>query len=140
MPKYVKFESKSEEETKQIAAKIAREDKNRIFALSGQLGAGKTIFVQGFAKALGIEEKIISPTFVLIRQHQIHTRKVLYHIDLYRLEDIKSLESLGLGEILTNPNNIVLIEWAEKIKGFLPADTTEINIEKENQNRIITVF
>jgi len=80
MQKYI---SNSEEETKQIARKITKETKSRFFALSGELGAGKTVFAQGFAKGLGIKEKIISPTFVLIRQHQIpKTKKVLYHIDL----------------------------------------------------------
>lgn len=137
MPKYI---SKSAEETKQIAAKLAKKNKGRIFALSGELGAGKTIFVQGFAQGLGITEKIISPTFVLVRQHPIpNTKKVLYHIDLYRLEDIKDINQLGLSEIWSDPNNYVLIEWAERIKDFLPKETVKINIEKEDQNRIITV-
>ena len=138
MKKYI---SKSEQGTKQFAQRFARKTKSKIFALTGELGAGKTIFIQGFAKGLGIKDKIISPTFVLIRQHKIpNTGEVLYHIDLYRLENIKSLESLGLGEILTDPNNIVLIEWAEKARQLLPKDTIKIDISKgEGQNRIITI-
>ena len=146
MPKFV---SHSANETKQIAEKLAKvvqktllqqiqgrmaHPKSNIFALTGELGAGKTIFAQGFAKGLGIKEKIISPTFVLIRQHQIpNTQKVLFHIDLYRLENITDLKSLGLEEILSNPNNIVLIEWAEKIKDTLPENTTWVYFKTPNE-------
>lgn len=137
MPKYL---SKSDQQTKNIAAQLAKESKAHIFALTGELGAGKTVFVQGFAQGLGIKEKIISPTFVLIRQHRIpNTTKILYHIDLYRLDEVKSLEELGLGEILSDPNNIVLIEWAEKYS-LLPSSTTKINITKlEDSKRLITI-
>ena len=133
--------SNSEEETKQIARKITKETKSRFFALSGELGAGKTVFAQGFAKGLGIKEKIISPTFVLIRQHQIpKTKKVLYHIDLYRLENIESLKQLGIEEICSYSNNIILIEWADKIEKILPADTLKISIAKiENTKRLIII-
>lgn len=132
MQKYI---SNSDTQTKKIAAELAKETKNHIFALSGELGAGKTVFVQGFAKALGIKDKIISPTFVLMRQHQIpNTKKVLYHIDLYRLENITDVEQLGLEEIWSNPNNIVLIEWAEKLNR-LPKETTKISIGKAGPNK-----
>lgn len=138
MQKYV---SSSENETKKIAADLAKNSKAHIFALTGELGAGKTVFVQGFAKALGIKEKIISPTFILIRQHQIPTTmKVLYHIDLYRLENIKNLHHLGLEELWSNPGSIVIIEWAEKIKKQLPKNTTWISISiVKNNVRKITI-
>lgn len=124
MPKYI---SHSENETKQIAAGLAKNTKSNIFALIGELGTGKTTFVQGFAQGLNIKEKIISPTFVLIRQHQIpKSSKILYHIDLYRLENTKDILYLGIKEILENPRNIVFIEWAEKIKNLLPKNTIEI--------------
>ncbi len=140
-----RYESSSEQKTKKIAEDFAKHTKASVFALTGELGAGKTIFVQGFAKGLGIKDKIISPTFVLIRQHKIPqtrgaygTKKVLYHIDLYRLDDTTNFKHLGLQEIWSDPNNIVLIEWAERVKEFLPKDTVKINIVKEdNQNRII---
>src|SRR3989338_1835026 len=110
------FISSSEKETKQIAGRFARQITRGVIALSGELGAGKTTFVQGFAKGLGIKEKIISPTFVLIRQHLIpNNTKTLYHIDLYRLENKADLKQIGLEEILLDPDNIVLIEWAEKL-------------------------
>lgn len=129
--------STSAEETRKIAQKLGKEIKTGVIALTGELGAGKTTFVQGFAKGLGIKEKIISPTFVLIRQHQIpKTKKTLYHIDLYRLEDFSEL---GLKEIIDNPNNIILIEWAEKAENIFPKNTLTINIKKEGDKRIITI-
>lgn len=136
-----KYNSSSENETKKIAAEFARNSKDRIFALTGELGAGKTIFVQGFAKGLRIRDKIISPTFVLIRQHKIsNTEKVLYHIDLYRLEDSANFKEMGLDEILSDQKSVVLIEWAEKLKE-LPKNSVKINITKgSNQKRIITIF
>lgn len=136
-----KYLTKSDEETKRLAAKIAKEHKGKIFALTGELGAGKTTFVQGFAKGLGIKEKIISPTFVLIREHKIPKSKyILYHVDLYRLENIDDLRKLGLEEILSNPNNIVLIEWAEKVISILPKDTVKISLDIVNPNtRKITI-
>lgn len=134
-----KYLSNSEQETKLIAEKLAKDTKGHIFTLTGELGAGKTIFVQGFAKGLGIKEKIISPTFVLIRQHKIPgTTKVLYHIDLYRLENTTNLKELGLEEIWSNPGNYVLIEWAEKIKE-LPKNAINISIQKQGDNRLITL-
>lgn len=135
-----KYLSKSEEETTQIAGKLAKQLPYNVIGLSGELGTGKTTFIQGFAKGLGIKEKIISPTFVLIRQHKIpQTDKTLYHIDLYRLGGRDRFKDLGLEEIISNPNNLVLIEWAEKLKN-LPKDTTKILIQKiENKKRIITL-
>lgn len=133
-----KYLSNSDEETRQIAAKLAKENKGNVFALTGELGAGKTTFVQGFAQGLGIKEKIISPTFVLIREHQIpNNTKILYHIDLYRLD---KMDHLGLKEIWSDPNNIVLIEWAEKAKNILPEKITWIDFKKDANKRIITIY
>lgn len=134
-----KYLSNSEEETKAIAANIAKQHKSNIYALTGELGAGKTTFVQGFAAGLGIKDKIISPTFVLIRQHQIPGQsKILYHIDLYRLDPPSNLHHLGINEIISNQDNIVLIEWAEKYP-VLPKTAISITIKKlkTNQRMII---
>ena len=91
-----------------------------ILALSGNLGSGKTTFIQGFLRAAGIRRKITSPTFVLIKNYKIQTEnyKRVYHIDCYRIKKSKELLDLGLKEILNNPENIVLIEWPERIKKF----------------------
>ncbi|EKD90341.1 MAG: hypothetical protein ACD_31C00008G0013 [uncultured bacterium] len=124
--------STSPKQTQEFAAKIAKDSKNtgRIFALIGDLGSGKTTFAQGFARGLGIKEKIISPTFVLIKQHSIpNSKKTFYHIDLYRLEGEIDLISIGLKEIFES-GNVVLIEWADKILDMLPKDITKIIITK----------
>lgn len=132
--------STSEEETRKIALKLGGEIKTGVIALTGELGAGKTTFVQGYAKALGIKDKIISPTFVLIRQHKIpDNEKVLYHIDLYRLEGKIDIKQLGIEELF-NSNNIIIIEWAEKIEKDLPKKTIKISLKKVTENeRLITV-
>ena len=105
MKKYI---CKSEVELKKLAAKLSKEYESGVIGLYGELGAGKTTFVQGFAQGLGIEEKIISPTFVLIRQHPIpKSNKTLYHIDLYRLENNVDIESLGIKELFDDSNNLI---------------------------------
>lgn len=127
--------SHSENETRKFAKDLAKKIPSRIIALTGDLGAGKTVFVQGFAQGLKIKDKIISPTFVLIRQHKIpNSIKVLYHIDLYRLDNERHFKELGLEEIWSDPNNIILIEWAEKIKQ-LPRGAVKISIQKEGPNK-----
>jgi|SRR3989344_5733756 len=131
----MKYISYSDIETKQIAENFAKNRKSNIIALIGELGAGKTTFTQGFAKGLGIKDRIISPTFVLVRQHKIPNSKgIFYHIDLYRLENPKDLKELGITEFWSNPENIVLIEWAEKIKDLLPKNITRINFTKGPNN------
>lgn len=135
-----RYFSKSAVETKAIAAKLAKGKSLGVIALSGELGSGKTTFVQGFAKALGIKEKIISPTFVLMRRHQIPKKeKVLFHIDLYRLEEEEEFKNLGLEELLNDSNNVILIEWAERIEKYLPNKTIKIFMKKTGDNsRLIT--
>lgn len=128
--------SNSKKETEQIAENLAKSFKDGVIALKGELGAGKTIFAQGFAKGLKIKEKIISPTFVLIRQHIIpKSTNFLFHADLYRLENITDIQHLGLKDLWADSNNIVLIEWAEKIKKELPKNTTWIFLEKIDENK-----
>ncbi len=128
----------SESETKSLAKRLSRRFISGVIALTGELGAGKTTFVQGFAEGLGIKEKIISPTFVLIRQHQIpDSPKTFFHIDLYRLETIDAIKSLGLEELF---NDLVLIEWAEKGQKLLPKNSVFIKFEKlADEQRKITV-
>jgi tRNA threonylcarbamoyladenosine biosynthesis protein TsaE len=93
-----------------------------IIGLHGDLGSGKTTFIQGFAKRLGIDDKILSPTFVIMKKFRIQNSefkiqkfKNFYHIDCYRLKNEKDILELGLKEIILNPENIVAIEWPEKI-------------------------
>lgn len=131
-----KYVTSSEEETKKIAQTLSQKIKRGVIALTGELGTGKTTFVQGFAQALGIKEKIISPTFIIVRQHKIPgTKKPLYHIDLYRLDDEKQVKDLGLENLTADPKNLILIEWAEKAKGLLPKNTVWLYFEKLGQQK-----
>lgn len=132
----------SPKDTQKLAQNLAAQFKDGgIIALTGDLGAGKTTFVQGFAKGLGIKDKIISPTFVLMREHKIpNTDTVFYHLDLYRLEEPIDIVNIGLKDLIQNPENIILIEWSEKLGENLPQNATKINIEKLDQaSRRITV-
>lgn len=129
------FITHSEQETRKFAQTLAKDIDGGVVALTGDLGAGKTTFVQGFAKGLGIKDKIISPTFVLIRQHKIpNTPGTLFHADLYRLEDNPNIKELGLEGLWSDPNNLVLIEWAEKIDKYLPKRAVKISIQKTGSN------
>ena len=124
---------------KLLARTIFRERKTNnkkalVLALSGELGGGKTTFVQGFMTGAGIKKKITSPTFVLLKNY-----KLIYHIDCYRLKKAKELLDLGLREILINPKNIVLIEWPEIVKKDLPKSAIWIKFKygKKENERII---
>jgi tRNA threonylcarbamoyladenosine biosynthesis protein TsaE len=120
--------TKSSQQTKAIGQKIAQNFKGGVIALIGDLGAGKTTFTQGFAQGLGIKDKILSPTFTIIREHPLNNLGRFYHIDLYRLEREIDFKSLPLKDIFQNQNNITLIEWAEKALSLLPEDKTIIKI------------
>ncbi len=146
----MKIASFSPAETKKIAALLAEEIKktrNRttalVVGLEGNLGAGKTTFIQGFARALGIGRRLLSPTFLIIRSYKLKTTnyKLLFHVDCYRLKKPKELAVLGLGEILADPKNIAVIEWADKIKRVLPRKTFWIKLEhgKRSSERIIEI-
>jgi tRNA threonylcarbamoyladenosine biosynthesis protein TsaE len=104
-----------------------------VIALEGELGAGKTTFLQGFAKGLGIKEKILSPTFVIMRKFRIMNHELriknFFHIDCYRLNNPKELLALGFKEIILDPENIVAIEWADKIKKILPRNVVRIKFK-----------
>lgn len=95
-----------------------------VIGLEGELGGGKTTFLQGFAKGLGVKEKILSPTFVIMKKFNN-----FYHIDCYRIQKSKELLDLGFKEIISNPKNIIAVEWAEKIKEILPKDTLILSFE-----------
>jgi len=112
-----------------------------VIGLQGDLGSGKTTFIQGFAKGLGISDKILSPTFVILKRFGIVKKpfKNFYHIDCYRLKNEKDILELGLKEIILNPENIVAVEWPEKIKKVLPKKTITIkfNLVEKNKRKII---
>ncbi len=106
------FVSESSIATKNFAKNLIPKIKEKRFvALFGNLGSGKTTFVQGLAEGLRIKERIISPTFIIIRQHKLEDG-TFYHIDLYRVENSRDIEELGLNELVNNPKNIIALEWA----------------------------
>jgi tRNA threonylcarbamoyladenosine biosynthesis protein TsaE len=97
-----------------------------VYLLSGNLGAGKTCFTQGIARGLGIEEYVMSPSFVILREH--HGRLPLYHVDLYRLEDVDEAADLGLDDYLYG-KGVSVVEWAERARSVLPAEHLMVNID-----------
>lgn len=139
----LKYKTFSLSQTKKLAGFLAEEIlkqkspkiKNAaVLALTGDLGSGKTAFVQGFLRAAGIKKGIISPTFILMRKFQIPSSKMkifktAYHIDCYRIQKPNELSALGLKEVLKNPENIVLIEWAERIKKILPKNAVRLKFK-----------
>jgi len=112
-----------------------------IVALSGDLGAGKTTFVQGVAKALGLETQITSPTFVIEKIYTLEGQqfKRLIHIDAYRLKEAHELEVLGWNEIANNSENLILIEWPEKVAGLLPDGVIKIILTGVGDSREIQI-
>lgn len=125
----------SSEETEKLGEEFAKElIGGDIICLYGNLGSGKTTFVKGLAKGLGIKSRIISPTFVLIRQHRINF-KFLYHIDLYRLENGEDIKGLGLEDLFKDKNSIIVIEWAEKLGELLPENRIDIFFEILNEEK-----
>lgn len=144
----MKFISKSPVQTQKIASELAHKivksgvkNRAKVLALKGELGAGKTTFVKGFAKALGLKVKISSPTFVIMKSFQLQASsfKNLYHIDAYRLKDEKELKKLDIEEVFSKPENIVLIEWSDRVKKILPQKRILIHIDHvdENTRRIL---
>ena len=118
-----KFLTKNEKETIKLAKILANENLKTpkriktalVIGLEGNLGAGKTTFIQAFARGMGTKRRLTSPTFVLMKKYNN-----LYHLDCYRIKDSQDVLALDFKEIISNPKNIILIEWAEKIKRILP--------------------
>lgn len=133
------FTTNNSKETQKLAYDFAKTlGTGETICLYGDLGSGKTTFTQGLAEGLGIKGRIISPTFVIIRSHELKNG-MFYHVDLYRTETEKDIENLGLEEIVNDSRNITVIEWAEKLMDFLLKKRIEIEFvnEKENVRKIV---
>jgi len=129
----------SAKETILAGEKLARKLKpGDMVALSGNLGSGKTTFTKGIGKGLGVKDskRINSPTFVLIKEY--NGRVPLYHLDLYRLDDLKEIKNLAIEEYIYG-NGITVIEWAEKIKSILPEKHifVKLKIKGDNKREVI---
>ena len=101
----------------------------QIYCLNGDLGVGKTVFTQGFAKGLGIEEPVNSPTFTIIQEYH-EGRLPLYHFDVYRIGDVEEMDELGYEEYFYS-DGVCLIEWSTLIQEIIPDNEIEIVIEKD---------
>lgn len=108
-----------------------------VVALSGDLGAGKTTFVQQLGQILGVEETITSPTFVLMKSYETSDVSFakLVHMDAYRIEDDSEMTPLNFTSLLKEKNTLICIEWAERISAFLPARTIKIDLESLPQSK-----
>lgn len=139
----MEFITENAKETQKLAAKIVgnligkKHQGALVLGLVGELGAGKTTFIQGLARALKIKERVLSPTFVILKRFAISDLRFanLYHLDCYRIEKLEELQVLGLREIIKEPENLVVVEWAEKIRKVLPKETIWIEFEHLGEDR-----
>lgn len=123
----IEARTKSVDDTRALAAELAPLTRpGDLILLAGGLGAGKTAFVQGFARGLGVEETVTSPTFVLVRSYQ--GRLPMVHLDVYRLDRVQELVDLGIAEIL-DEDGVTLIEWGDVVRPALPGDFLEVRLE-----------
>ena len=148
---------------KKIIQSSTKKKHAQVFGLIGDLGGGKTTFLQGFAKGLAIKEKILSPTFVIIKKYKIPQHQsslsrrcgaqqntpapeqslvrgtarygILYHIDCYRIQKIQEILDLGFKKIIYDQKNIVTIEWADRIRGIMPKDTIWVHFDFIDEKR-----
>jgi tRNA threonylcarbamoyladenosine biosynthesis protein TsaE len=128
------FRSFSSRETEKLGSEIARRALVRrrrtrratVFALAGDLGSGKTTFVRGFFRGAGIRRRPASPTFILVRRTPLDRGGFanIFHVDAYRIRRRRELAALGMREMLRDPRNLVIVEWAEKVRRALPKDAT----------------
>lgn len=118
----IKTLEQTSEYAKEILETVAPAEEATVLALQGDLGAGKTTFTQALASHLGVQSEITSPTFVIQKIYDLENQKFdrLIHIDAYRLEGKKEIESLGWNEIIADPTNVIVVEWPEKIEGVIP--------------------
>lgn len=124
------LESKSPEDTFQIGMRLGQVAKaGEVYTLTGDLGVGKTVFTQGLAKGLGIEEPVNSPTFTILQIYE-GGRLPLYHFDVYRIGSVEEMDETGFEEYLMG-EGVSLIEWADLIREILPGERTQIRIEKD---------
>ncbi|MBI2059012.1 MAG: tRNA (adenosine(37)-N6)-threonylcarbamoyltransferase complex ATPase subunit type 1 TsaE [Nitrospirae bacterium] len=130
----------TDEETMALGEEVGRALRpGQVVALTGPLGAGKTVFVKGISRAFGLDPATItSPTFTFVHRHETGERGPLIHVDLFRAETPRELASIGLDEIL-NAGAIVVVEWAERAEAHLPADCMRVRIDYAAEGRRIRI-
>ena len=124
------IESNSPEETFRVGKELGeRAYAGQVFTLTGDLGVGKTVFTQGLAKGLGIDEPVNSPTFTIVQEYD-GGRLPFYHFDVYRIGDVEEMDEIGYEDCIYG-EGVSLIEWADLIEEILPEHYVEIKIEKD---------
>lgn len=124
------IDSRSPEETFRFGEALGQNAKaGQVYTLVGDLGVGKTLFTQGFAKGLGVEDAISSPTFTIVQEYE-DGRLPFYHFDVYRIGDVEEMDEIGFDDYISG-DGVCLIEWANLIEEILPEERTEIVIEKD---------
>ena len=124
------YETNSPEETFAIAKRLGEQAQpGTVYTMTGDLGVGKTVFAQGLASGLGIEEAINSPTFTIVQVYD-EGRLPFYHFDVYRIGDIEEMEEIGYEDYFYG-DGVCLVEWAELIEELLPKNRVELLIEKD---------
>lgn len=124
----IEFFSRSPEQTRRIGMRLGSELKiGDVICLQGNLGAGKTTFVQGLAQGWGSIDAVSSPTFIIVNEYRRATGGQIFHLDAYRLESMPEAEELDLDAMLSE--GVVIIEWPEKLNGLIPNDRLWITLE-----------
>ena len=128
--KVIEFETFSPEETLELGRKLAREARpGDVYTLVGDLGVGKTVFTQGIAQGLGIEEPVNSPTFTILQIYE-EGRLPLYHFDVYRIEEPEEMDEIGYEDCFYG-DGVSLVEWGGLIEEILPENVITVKIEKD---------
>lgn len=125
-------ETHSSEETYRLGAELAKDAvPGQVICLTGELGTGKTVFTQGFAKGLGVEDYVDSPTFTIVKEYH-DGRLPFYHFDVYRIGDISEMEEIGYEEYFFG-EGVCLVEWGLLVEELLPEDCIFIEIKKDRE-------
>ena len=134
-------ERKTEDKAKNFASSIKGFQSSLLINLEGNLGAGKTTFVRGLIQELGFDEFIKSPTFTIVESYESENLKV-FHFDLYRIEDDRELQAIGVEDYLSEENAITLVEWPEKSKRYFnnPDYIIELNHCDNDEKRLINII
>jgi tRNA threonylcarbamoyladenosine biosynthesis protein TsaE len=133
MPPTLDVISRAPDETRKVGAALAELlVPGDVVSLTGDLGAGKTAFVQGAARALGVQEPVTSPTFVLVRQYRGDVP--VHHVDVYRLDRVQEVLDLGFEDLL-DPSGVVFVEWGDAVDALLPDDHLRVEITTDDDAR-----
>tara|TARA_B100000745_G_scaffold85229_1_gene53458 strand:- start:996 stop:1436 length:441 start_codon:yes stop_codon:yes gene_type:complete len=130
-----------------VAKQLVRElgsrnrEKATVLALYGELGAGKTTFIQTLARHMGVRDTVNSPTFVVMKNYTLNAQpwSRLVHIDAYRIEEPTEMEVIKLPELLNDSTNIVAIEWADRVSEYLPEDVVNLHFNLDNRSRTLSI-